>query len=389
MAEIPEINIVTIPAALLETLADINGMDTYNVDVQTRGALMAAHYLQIPPVHQPPAIGVENIGTAATKTSMPNNTFAVIAYINSLVCPNPDYAATFGFLRAFAVKNGWFDRNSNYEVTRQTDLPTPVAVNEFLNSDAVGRLNMKLIDRASLMIPMFAEQVFRVRGHHFLSSDAAAFTSSYETLARASLVSEICDLMPAELLYHAALHWVSPRKAYDLVRSGRTVVPEAMKVRSNAAPAGTAIITTTAAVIDAMRSTGFYDQLHSVYAEHIDRISAMHTLIRAEPAQYHKTCTAYDFVVLAQDARAVFEKAQNSGEVFAPVAYAFIQAFTKTAALGQQKALIKRADGQPVLVRALTQWFRAYSQEMRKKPTLIEVLSNVRVTPSAVELEEE
>lgn len=212
----------------------------------------------------------------------------------------------------------------------------------------------------AFLIPFLAENIFRTNGHHYLDSQAREYEDKYARLANACLAPLLPSYLPASLLYHAALHWVSPARVRSVLTARRDDggIPDAIVVRENAAPAGTAIITTTAAVLDAMTGSGVKAQ----FAEHggfnLAAIEHMADTIKAAPTKYHKAHFAYEVRGLNDDEKAAFERVVKEAIRFAPYAKGFTTAMFGDAALGRARVLDKYADNDPIAKRRTTALFR-------------------------------
>ncbi|KAI8593707.1 hypothetical protein BDZ88DRAFT_448060 [Geranomyces variabilis] len=216
-------------------------------------------------------------------------------------------------------------------------------------------------DAMLFLLPMVAEIVFRVRGHHFLSDQREAYITHYDNVFRACLVPLVKDAVPIEYLLHTLAHWISPGRAYEVAATRSERIPEVMRIRLTSAPSGTAVITTAAATLDAMSQSGFLADLRLVFPDAITGVTTKAAEIRANPILYHKTPAAYGIAGLSAAQAQELENAKNLAITLAPTCYAFIQAYVCNASLGRQAALTKHAMGNPALVRTLTSFFRLYA----------------------------
>ena len=207
---------------------------------------------------------------------------------------------------------------------------------------------------------MVAEHVFRTYGHHFITNDAVAYAERYAATFQACLLLRLANYPPANLLYHSASHWVNPGRAYDVLGAQLSTpsIPDALRIRYNAAPAGRAIITTTNAIIRAISQP----RLSKGFVQHggfdLNRISGLTTVIKADPPKYHKAYFAYGRADLTLQEKNELEAVKNDAARFAPYSQAFIGTYLRGADLSKAKALAKHANQNPLAMKRASNLFR-------------------------------
>lgn len=135
-------------------------------------------------------------------------------------------------------------------------------------------------------------------------------------------------------------------------------IPDNLKLRANSAPAGTAVITTSAAALEAMEATGIVDALKAAGVKGIEEIRAVAEEIRADPTAYHRTVSAYGRTPMTVEAASKVEKARVFAARLAPITQGFIDGVMANAALSRARALRKHAEDNPVQLRRATMYFR-------------------------------
>ncbi|KAJ4868592.1 Uncharacterized protein Rs2_26650 [Raphanus sativus] len=149
------------------------------------------------------------------------------------------------------------------------------------------------------------------------------------------------------------------------------------------APAGAALVTTTAAVLKPFSASGFLDDLIALNITKVDKIFELDAKIRRNPTLYHMNPTAYDEKFLAGDPKKEFEDGKEEAKKLAPLLQAFCDTMLRNAPLGRQKVLRKHANSNPALRQSAKRFFQ---EVWREVPTsLDEVFGQLRKSKAAIE----
>jgi len=360
---------------LLAELEEINGQDSYDALTAGIGKLKRTEYLVLPLGFQAGNVPARLVGTPAGHAMMTVNDWAQVYVLNKAVTPDGVDAVLFGFLRMEAVKAGWY--TDQREVV--FNAPANDALRVMINDFGTVRDKLDRLKTAAFIVPLVAEHVFRTMGHHFISSDAAAYTERYSSTLKSCLLPDIANLLPPATMFHTALHWISPRRSREVLiaQMGGQTIPDALQIRANAAPAGTAILTTSAAIIDAMDAVGLAAEFQQYGGFDLDLIKRITVTIKSEPTRYHKAYFAYGVNPLNAGEATALEQAKAVAIAFAPYAQGFINTLLRDAALGKAKALAKHANNNPVQLRRASTLFRAIT---RKEITSVAKLFDASVS---------
>jgi hypothetical protein len=266
----------------------------------------------------------------------------------------------FGLLRAEAVKMGWYQGQGEvvFVPPKADAIATYIA-----DAQAVNDL-LTPARSTAFLVPFMAEYVFRTTGHHYLTGLADEYERKYMAMCSACLVPDMIKYLRASELWHWSMHWVSPRVARMALEALKTTerLPNAVGIRANAAPAGTAIVTTTAAVIDAMESCNWASEVESEGGFNFSKIKAATKEVKTHVAKYHAAYFAYGVAPPSAVEKANLAEAVTEAQKFAPIAQGFIDAMYADSSLAKAKALKKHADASPVLQRRALRVFRALSK---------------------------
>lgn len=358
-------NIAGFDAAIrkcFEELMEINGQDSYSTAAIALGKVPRETTLALPKSWVRPTVSAELVGSEEIAVSFSLADIAQLYALNLTRCSSQVASVRLAqaILRVEAIKAGYVDVQNQQEIIFLPDLPESEALN-ILGAD-IAEINSKVQTAkiAGYIVPIVAEHVFRTTGHHFLTGDAPGYMSRYQRTLNSCLTGEVAIYMEPGHLFHEALHWVTPRRSRQVLAAQLTskLMPDAMKIRYDAAPAGTAIVTTTMAVLNAMDGVS----LKTAFAlkGHFDfsKIDEVCKRIRLNPVKYHKSAFAYGQAYVTGEELAHFESAKEVAVKFAPIAQAFISTYLKDSAMNEAKALKKYAADNPVMEKRAEKLFR-------------------------------
>jgi hypothetical protein len=376
---------------LLTLLTEINGQDTYDSTIAALTMLPKKQYLLIPDTYIMPAFDPNRVASAEAKFALSSQDFFNIAALNYSVVDDADETVrcVFALLRAFALAVGW--TVSSGEVSK-VDMST-VDLTQTMGIISRFMVNnpelVKLIERAAYIIPLLARHIFHTTGHHYLDHLKAEYDAKYMVLLNAILMPSIGSLLPKPILFHMALHWVTPALPAQFLKAAEADsrliarIPNAIWLRRNASPAGSALISTSAAVLDSMSAPGFTKILTKVYPTEIASVQAAANLISEDPTKFHITSRAFGRAPLTADEVAIMEVAKRAARTIAPVCQAYINAYASQGSLASAAALKKVANESPYFLRVIEGWFRAFAKRQKE----VTSLSNLLLGEVTIDLE--
>ncbi|QSZ31558.1 hypothetical protein DSL72_001125 [Monilinia vaccinii-corymbosi] len=334
--------------AFIAQLTD--GQGAYNSQKIAIGTIRTEQYLVLPRDMAIPDVAFGEVGSAAAHSALTHVQWMEIYYLNKGAAPDGVDPVKFALLRLEAVKIGWLTPNSTYEV-RRADAPSLDVLLDTIRADlAAMDKHAEIARRAAFILPMVAEHTFRTMGHRYILGDSVTYVARYEATLKACLCTEVARYLPPAALYHAALHWVGPARAYGVVRAqiNTARIPHALSIRASAAPAGTALIIKTSAVLEEMASLNL--DLH--FAKHggfnFDLIRNTAAEIKANPPRYHPTYFAYGLAAPPADLVARVDAAKAEAIKFVPYPQAFISTYLRGTYMGKERIFTKHAEQNPV-----------------------------------------
>jgi len=350
---------------LLKFLYDINGQDAYDAEAAALGKLRAEEYLALPAGMHVPTVSPGEVGSPEVRAKFKARDLAAVYVLNKARAPAGENAVVYALIRLEAVKMGWVAGQKEIAFVPFSDYGNAIATLSADLSSADNRDKIEQARAAAYLIPLVAEHTFRTYGHHYLSGQAAEYQQRYRDTLRSCLREDITTLLSAPNLYHHVLHWVSPARAYNVlvaqIRAHK--VPDALVIRADAPPAGTALITTTVAVLEAMKSAGIYDEVDEHFPGDLDLVISMAKKIRSDVRKWHKSYFAYGVAGPSQQELEEMEAAKSVAISFAPYAQGFIDGTLQRAALGRARALKKYADLNPIAQQRSIRFFRALGRQ--------------------------
>jgi hypothetical protein len=384
-----------LPISLKAYLEEMNGQDAYNVQTAALSRLPKGQFLRLPKDLILSVFDASVVGTATVRAEISTIQLLQIAALNYEICPSEDDSVKikFAFLRAMAIKIGW--RPDTNEVSYAD--PNTKALSSRVESLASWMVaNPTDLDRLAEIAwvqPFFSRHVFHTSGHHYLTSMAGEYETKYQRLYSAALYSTHPEMLPKNLLYHTALHWIPPKlptaffELADTDSNACARVPNSIWVRRRAGPAGTALVCTTAAVIENMRAPGFAEDVEAVYPGAVEAINEAAEEIRKTPEAFHIVHQAYGLMPMSAAKRIILEKGTRAAKKLAAVAQGYINAYAGGSSLSLAKALKKHAEENPFLTKSCEQWFRGYIRGQREVKDLRSILAG-KVTITERHLEE-
>lgn len=380
-------NLLESPAHIIttdETLKEINGEGgAYSNEAASLDRLAEMEFLVLPAGLPIPKVPLEEVGT---KTSMHyfSPVYVLAVYIlNKAICADTtnNNNVRFGLARLEAVILGWF---SNQRKVKMEPVPNDFMTLVSADADLIKELLEPARD-AAWLVPMAVEYIFRSKGHHDTPALKSDYVKRYDSIFKASMTPDVGTFSPSDLLYHYAFHWITPARIWKVMKAHEDsgLLPDTIKLRMTCAPAGAALVTTTAAVLKPFSAGGFLDDLIALNITKVEKIFELDAKIRSNPTLYHITPAAYDETFLAGDAKKEFEDGKEEAKKVAPLLQAFYDTMLRNAPLGRQKVLRKQANSNPALRQSAKRFFQ---EVWREVPTsLDEVFGQLKKSKAASE----
>jgi hypothetical protein len=347
---------------LLEELYLANGQDAYDAEAAAVGRLKQEEYLALPEDLVLPTVKPESVGRASMRGYFKARDLAAIYFLNKQRAPMGENAVVYAMIRMEAVKMGWV--HGQKEIIRVPFTLEKEALTELTTDFATVRTQIADFRLAAFLVPLVCEHTFRTMGHHYITGLATEYQTRYKKTLRACLAEHIMSILQPATLFHHVLHWVSPERAYNVLNAQLTTMtlPDAIVIRAQAAPAGWAIVTTTAAVLKAMASANILDEIKEEFDGNLDLVIKASDSIKQNVRTWHKAYYAYGVPAPPANAIEYMENTKDIAIAFAPYAQGFIEGTLKDAALGQAQALKKHAELNPVAKARAARFFRALAR---------------------------
>lgn len=361
---------------LFTYLEEINGQDAYDATEAALGKLATTKYLRLPTDFVIPNIPAEKVGTSEAFGTISKDNQAKIYAMNKGAFTGDVAQVRGALLRMFLCAAGWLTPDSKYEVER-AEPPKEWAK---IMQDDLGKIKEVAVEakRLAILLPIISEHVFRTMGHHYLTGQAAEFEGKYRRSFAACVEPTLSNYLAPEDLYHTASHWVSLARALAVVKDPvqATRLPNALVIRSNAPPAGTAIITTTMAVLAALEGTGLKGSYIAAAGVDEPTLARMAILVTKSPDVYHTIPSAYGKGALEPKQAEELLVAKNIAIKMAPIMQGFVDSLPRGCDLAAARALSKHADANPAMRMRAKRFFQETSRT--KAGTISELLNMAR-----------
>jgi len=330
-------------------LEEVNGQDFYNATDAALGKLDKSKYLLLPVGFVVPDISIEDVGKPGNIEKVAALDQARIYAMNKKAFPDDATAVKGAILRVYLIAAGWLTPGAGYEV--KYEIPPADALDVFTKDwDAI----RDLIPRAkklAYLLPIVSEHVFRTMGHHYLTGQGADFERKYRRAFDACVEPDLHTYLPPAELYHTVGHWVSLSRALTVSKNPEQALrlPNALVIRSRPAPAGTAIITTSVAILNALAGTGMKEAYLSAAGIDETILTGMTQRVTLTPGAYHAIPGAYGEKALSTENRQQLEEAKELASSMAPILQGFVDSLPRDCDLAMAKALAKHANLNPTL----------------------------------------
>jgi len=371
-------------------LDELTSQDAYDVETATSGTISEQDYMHVPAAligkfkNLPP----EHVGFQCVR--LPPRDFIELVAVNYEASGKTDVDLKVAFLRAHLCTLGYcnldtFDKVRFVKTSEVTIVKTKAAeesvkaIKKFMTED---QATIKKLHALAQIAPVFMSEVFIKTGTHYVADPQAEWSNNYIKLFNSSLMSSYANIIPIPVLFHRAIHWIGPytcRLAWANLKN-TPALPLALKLRFDVAPAGTAIITTTAAILRSLKNFSFYDDIALAYGADTNLLSSYADYIRANSTKFFTMPEVFGVRGLNAVERDRLDRMKELAKKLCVVCQAYIEAVARNTALGKAKALKKYADEMPMQKKALVTWFKNYATQVASAETLLEILA---MTPSA------
>jgi hypothetical protein len=371
-------------AELTAFLAEVNGQDSYDAKAAAVGKLSVAHFMKLPAGLPRTPSDPDHVGTAAFRPALTIEQMAQIYALNKNVFEEEATKIRGALLRLELYMAGWC--TGDYEVSEEAAPADAVAV---MNADLPTIVEIYADARhLAVLLPLAAEYTFRTMGHHFLTAQASEYVARYNRFFAACALPDLANYLAPAILYHRVAHWVPIGLALAVASSEAQVskLPNAVIVRRFAAPAGSALVATSAAILEAMDGTGLRSALDEASGIATEEISKFAIRVKRNPAAFHTMPFAYGHAALPEADRALFDSQRENCRKLAPVLQGFIDALPKTSDLAGAKAILKYADTNPLLRKKAKVFFSEVGKT--KATTMAEIFSMDKRSASAKDEDE-
>lgn len=139
-------------------------------------------------------------------------------------------------------------------------------------------------------------------------------------------------------------------------------LPHAIQIRVTSLPAGTALVTTTAAALASIGKVVKMEDLVKYSGYDVDLVMGIADKIRKDPAKYHIYPQAYDLPKLGKNDQEEVDRAKSAAERMAAFTQGFINALPTLSSMARARAISKHAEDNPAMTSKVMRYFRSLSK---------------------------
>jgi hypothetical protein len=226
------------------------------------------------------------------------------------------------------------------------------------------------------LLPIFASNEFQKTNHHYVDNDT--YREAYRRHFKSAQLDKLESKYNAQNIIYDAVHWLGPwnmeRYKVNLLATKESSIPRGIKIKMFPAPAGTALITTQAAVWRAILIYPGTEGLSVKYAKELRLLNEMNNTIRQSRLDFHVFSVLYGSPGRLEE-NAV-KDAMNAAASLAAIAQGFLETIAVDSDLGKAKSLKKHAE-QNIALFTIAKAAFAGAQARLKKDAKVKSISQV------------
>jgi len=239
------------------------------------------------------------------------------------------------------------------------------------------------LNELSIFAPIFASIQFIKTNHHYITG--SDYDTAYDNHFRSATKSHLRNILPYNLLFHTAIHWMGPYagRVFSLHMLEANFLPDGTSKKVQSAPAGCAVLTSVLAVFHAMSSLPIYQYFEEAFGERIDRMRVMREEIMRHPTAFHLHATLFGTPSRRNEAN--FVNAIRDAESLTCFTQAFVDAMCAGSPLGGVKTMKKHAENNHGVYIIATAGFRRWSRNLRQTADIGEAIRRMVNAPVVAE----
>jgi hypothetical protein len=367
---------------LSNEIHDLNGELFYHSISATAGWLPESEFLV---VRQSTALAqsVETVDKVGSLHFMDSDDFMITMALNydKLAHLENTVRIKVAYFRSMLVTKGIFNSSGKafnvthdeieFAVSPPSDLSCELCSNYI--ADKTKEIEREAIAELVVLAPAMASIQFIKTNHHYL--DNSDYRAAYDRHFRSSVKEHLKNVIPYNYLFHTAIHWMGPNAMfhYSLTMKEVNALPDGILLKLNAAPAGCALITTSAAVLRTMSILPFYVDMEEAHGSKLTKIKTSATEILKDPLKYHLHAELFGLPKVRDTV--IFHEAYEAAKAVSPFTQAFLDVFGKDSPLGEARAIAKHADENFAVKSLFAAALRRFMAEQRRTSTVRSVLT--------------
>jgi hypothetical protein len=367
---------------LLKELTYLNGEHLYEAINSSAGWLPEKEYF-VCPRYIAEKYGVENVEDVGDEKEIPLEELILIVAMNyeRLNHLDADNRMKVAFIRAELMTRGVINKQGKAFFVRHDEIEfsdhSPAddvfeAVTKYFGDASKGDERRKLAE-LSVIAPAMASIEFLKTNHHYVES--ADYRQAYDRHFKSAVKMELSNLLPYALLFHTAIHWIGPAGMFYYAKKMeiKSALPDGIVLKLRTGPAGSALITTSSAILKNMEILPFYNDMREAHGIRIDKVRTMAERILADPLPFHLHAELFGKPKWRDSEE--FKEAYEAAAQLSPFTQAFLEVFARGSPLAEAKAINKHAAENVGVKTLFAIALRKFLTEARRSGTVRQALA--------------
>lgn len=362
---------------IVDMMKDANGSLPYTDDMAAIGTIdKQLFFVYSKPEHIAKEWGVENHMSSQDQAEL-----FMLNYLALLQANNRELESVFGAaLRVRMAREGFTSIQTNVraiymdEYERVKDLDTKI-MEEFKPTEEMKNV-VKFVNTYFFSIVGVVAHVFRVRGHHWKPE----YETLYEKTWLSTTIETHLTIPPWKMISRDFLHCFGIRALGDSFQRGITKgeMPYGLRLRADAAPAGTAPIRTTSAALKEMSQATWYAHFYKLFAEQIEAIHEYADQLKKQGTAAHVNAKLYDW----NNRGTMIDDKMVIGVI--PYVLGWIDTLEKEEPITGQKCLKKRGAGSASIRQTFASLLLNQMRKEKSSDDIVKFFENVATLKQGV-----
>lgn len=367
--------------SLKELLDSIDSQDPYDIEITGISPISKSDYL-ILPASLKDRLTNNNVDQIGLSKLVNEIEWAQIVWLNALSLGKTNNMSDVrkpqlitAILRAYLVELGYCNldkdgkpRHVNCSEVIFQDGPTKV--NYKILGDSIDNFGIKIahIKALACYAPSMMSSHFLKTGHNFLANVSNKY---YDKLFNSCMIQGLSNILSFDILFHTAMHWMgaaNARKGWEnIIRQEKPI--KALELRFNSSPAGSALITTSYAVIQHIARFERFAYAATYFNDKINKIKIIVDDIARDATAYSQNYQLFGHAGSKTDSKEYLD-AIEAAKTISVICQAYLETISKGTRIASAKVLKNHADDSIMVKKAMIVFFKQASEDVGNVKTM-------------------